>query len=105
MKKTITTEIDGYHFGDRLLEGVMFDVTFENKEGEWKVTDVKVQKECESYFQDLNQKLWLERAKEYAESDMEELIGDEAEIKPKKKKKAKKIKALSFDGVIKNLNK
>lgn len=48
---------DGYCFGDRLLEGVMF-IGFISGE-------VRVSEESEVYFQQLNQQMWLEQAKEY----------------------------------------
>ena len=54
-------KIDGYNFGDRLLEGVMFVVSIKNGE-----LSVKVDKDAEEYFSGLNQKKWLEAAKDYA---------------------------------------
>ena len=56
--------IDGYGFGDRLLEGVMFRVT-RSKGGKWSVT---VEPEWEDYMsKNLNTKIWLDKCLEYIE--------------------------------------
>jgi hypothetical protein len=54
--------MDGYSFGDRLLERVMFEVRKNNN------TDfqVNIDKESEDYFNTLNKKKWLKEAKDYA---------------------------------------
>ena len=44
--------INGYSFGDRLLEDVMFEVEFKDKE----VLRVKVDEDSKDYFKDLNTK-------------------------------------------------
>jgi hypothetical protein len=56
--------MDGYAFGDRLLEGVMFEVRV-GKKG----LDVKVADDCEEYFSGLNTKKWLKAAKEHAQEN------------------------------------
>lgn len=56
--------LDGYSFGDRLLEDVMFEIT---KEGD-KFT-AKISKECEDYFEDLNKEKWLKEAEKYASTN------------------------------------
>lgn len=52
--------LDGYQVGDRLLEGVMFEIV-PNKES----FDVRVKKEAAHYFKSLNQKKWLKAAREF----------------------------------------
>jgi hypothetical protein len=66
--------INGYNFGDRLLEDVYFEVKFKGN----KVLSVKVEKDSKDYFSELNQKKWLKEAKEYAESVLK--TGDEVEV-------------------------
>ena len=54
--------IDGYQFGDRLLEGVIFEVTV-NKTGK----DVNIKcVDGADYFNDLNTKKWIKEAKKAA---------------------------------------
>lgn len=67
--------VDGYSFGDRLLEGVMFEVEFDNN---GDITSVKVEDESADYFEQLNTEYWLGAAERYAEGILEE--GDEVEI-------------------------
>lgn len=53
--------VDGYHFGDRLLESVMFMVKDNNGEPQvMGVTD-----DCKEYFSDLNQKKWLKECEKF----------------------------------------
>jgi hypothetical protein len=54
--------IDGYSFGDRLLDGVIFEVC-KSDEGEFTV---EVAARCAPYFNTLNTEMWLEEAREYA---------------------------------------
>ncbi len=72
MKKFMTTKgqvdsaiIDGYTFGDRLLEGVKFIITIDKK-GKFHA---EVHPEDKSYMEDFNEKKWLKRAVEYVEDD------------------------------------
>jgi len=74
--------IDGYSFGDRLLEGVMFEIKFNNND---EVISVEVQESAKGYFENLNQEKWLNAAKKYAESILSE--GDEVDIPYDLKKK------------------
>ena len=73
----ITFSEHGYAVGDRLLEGVMFDITvdFEARE----VVDVKVQKKYEKYFDDLNTKKWLREVKEHAQYTVEDIFANMSE--------------------------
>lgn len=57
--------MDGYGFGDRLLEGVMFEVRMD----EHDAVTVRIKADFESYFNTLNTKLWLERAQRSAEQE------------------------------------
>ena len=52
---------DGYEFGERVLEGVMFDAVLDDK---GKLT-VSVQPIHKEYFSTLNQKKWLAEARDY----------------------------------------
>jgi len=71
--KTMTAQVDGYSFGDRLLEGVMFDITIESDGS----LSAKVDKSAESYFEDLNKEKWLKEAIKYAERN--DCFGEEDE--------------------------
>jgi len=55
--------VDGYYFGDRLLEGVNFMV----KDQDGIPTALGVVPEAQSYFEDLNQKKWLKACEEFCE--------------------------------------
>lgn len=66
--------VDGYSFGDRMLEGVMFDVVFQNKE----VVSIDVQEGHRRYFEDLNTTKWLKVAKDYVERKLK--TGDEVDL-------------------------
>lgn len=70
--------IDGYHFGDRLLEGVLFDVTIKDE----RVVAIKVQDDCceEERLVKLNMEYWYQEAREYAEHIIKE--GDEVMLPP-----------------------
>ena len=61
--KTMTVKVDGYSFGDRLLEGVIFDITIESDGS----LSAKVEKSAEYYFEDLNKEKWLKAAIKCAE--------------------------------------
>jgi len=54
--------LDGYHFGDRLLEGVMFEVRLVDE----KFTASLVEET--SYTEGLNMVKWLKTAAKYAET-------------------------------------
>lgn len=73
--------VDGYSFGDRLLDGVLFEVEFKDD----KVVSVKVEEESEDYFDNLNQEKWLREAKRYAQKTLDS--GDEVDIPDFLKKK------------------
>lgn len=64
-KKHSIAGIDGYSFGDRLLEGVMFIISI-TKDGELKA---KVQDSDKDYFSDLNEERWLASAVSHAEEN------------------------------------
>ena len=60
--------IDGYDFGDRLLEGIMFEIEFS---ANGKIVSVKTDPDAEAYLDDLNKKKWLKAAKVHAKSLIE----------------------------------
>jgi hypothetical protein len=53
--------IDGYDIGDRLLEGVMFEIRQVN--GKYTAT---TRADSKDYMADLNEKKWLKAMREYA---------------------------------------
>jgi len=55
--------VDGYFFGDRLLEGVNFMV----KDQDGIPTALGVVPEAQSYFDDLNQDKWLRTCEKFCE--------------------------------------
>jgi hypothetical protein len=56
--------IDGYSFGDRMLEGVMFIITIEDDGS----LSAEVHPNHANYFNQLNTQMWLERAVESAKT-------------------------------------
>ncbi len=66
--------VDGYSIADRLLEGVMFEVTVDDN----GITTVEVQEEDRDYFGQFNGEMFLKKVWEYAERLLED--GDEVEI-------------------------
>lgn len=58
--------IDGYAFGDRLLEDVKFICKIEND----KVVVKSVGITSEKYFKQLNEKYWLEQAQLYVDENI-----------------------------------
>lgn len=70
--------VDGYHFGGRLLEDVMFDVTFDEAD---KIVKVETRKEDEHYLSGLNVEKWKESAKHYAQRILDQ-GGDEVDMSP-----------------------
>jgi len=60
-KKLYVVHVDGYGFGSRLLEDVMFEV--ENCDG--KPIALQVEQDAEPYFQQLNRKYWFDMCEEY----------------------------------------
>jgi hypothetical protein len=82
-KEDMTTEItervfqiDGYQIADRLLEGLIFDIHFDDN----GVTDVVITNEhSRKYFEsNFNSKKFYNLAKEYAQSILDE--GDEVDV-------------------------
>ena len=66
--------INGYSVGDRMLEDVMFEITFKDKE----VLNVDVEESSRGYFEDLNTTKWLNAVKNHAQSILDD--GDEVEL-------------------------
>jgi hypothetical protein len=66
-------KIDGYPFGDRLLEGVMFTID--------KYGKARIQEEDKAYFKRLNEKHWCELAEEHAtEADVVQCVKCDCDI-------------------------
>lgn len=59
--------VDGYDIGDRLLEGVYFEVRIKN--GKYVVN---VRADAKKYFDGLNTKKWLKDIKDYAKKELED---------------------------------
>jgi hypothetical protein len=62
IENTNQAKIEGYDFGDRLLEGIKFIVTIEDDTS----LSVKVDPRAEGYFGQLNEELWLDKALKHA---------------------------------------
>ena len=79
--------INGYGFGDRLLEDVIFEIKV--TDGVMDESSIRVADSCKAYFSQLNPN-WIEKALEYAkENDLfdcikTEQIIDEVEIDGRK---------------------
>lgn len=82
--------IDGYNIGDRLLEGVMFEINFNEKD-----IIINVEKESKNYFSNLNEKKWLKEVRKQALFILN--TGDEVEVPETIKTK---YKAVAY-GIIK----
>ncbi len=74
--------IDGYAVGDRLLEDVLFDISFKE---DGSIIDVVVQQDSKDYFDSLNTTKWYKEIRKYAEITLS--TGDEVEIPNNLKKK------------------
>ena|SRR3990172_1706272 len=60
--------VDGYGFGERVLEGVLFEIRFAKGAKKYKAT---VEASAKEYFSTLNEKMWLKQAEDYAkDADM-----------------------------------
>lgn len=68
-------QLDGYQIADQLLEGILFDIYFDNDE----IIDVKINDDyCRNYFEsNFNSKRWYDEVKKYAKRTLE---GDEVEV-------------------------
>lgn len=75
-KPVTTAYLDGYHLGDRKLEGVLFKFRLVKN----KLT-VRVVKEHSDYFAKLNQSFWLKRAVEYIHEDKDQELMADCKIK------------------------
>lgn len=62
--------VDGYPFGERLLEGVEFIVTNQPNGLKVKETD-----ECKQYFKQLNQKMWYNECIQYVKDNVGDCVG------------------------------
>ena len=73
MTNTITYTEDGYGVGDRLLEGLKFDVTVDMDTG--KVVTVAPKPGGDAkYFEQLNKEMWIERLRTYAQEIADEVF-------------------------------
>ncbi len=62
-----TAHVDGYSFGDTLLEGVLFIISWASD----KPKALGVTESCKKYFSGLAQKKWLKACEEYcADNDV-----------------------------------
>jgi len=84
-----TAEFDGYSISDRLLEGLMFQITVQ-EDGTLKAS---VKDKDKDYFSDFNQEKWLKIAVDYAyKNDIfyESITGEEC--------------CIIFEGLVKDIN-
>lgn len=99
---------DGYPFGDRVLEGVMFKATI----GDSGHMSVTIAPSCAEYFSNLNEKKWLKEAVDFAmDSDMFqeredggeelELVEDKAPGVRSKASYIRLVKAQGFPEILK----
>ena len=63
--------VDGYPFGDRLLEGVDFVVSMDEK---GKIT-AKTHKSSKGYMEDLNEEKWLKECVKYVKENINDELG------------------------------
>ena len=57
--------LDGYNFGDTLLEGVLFKITITPD----KKFKAEITPSSKAFFEQFNQEYWLKRAEEYANTE------------------------------------
>lgn len=72
--KKYTFKIDGYNVGDRLLEGVDFNVVVEETDGYFSVGEVQVDPASSSYFERLNKQMWLDEVRKRANHVLNDLV-------------------------------
>jgi len=95
--------VDGYAVGDRVLEGVMFEIRFAKGAKKYKAT---VEDEAREYFSELNQKMWLKRMEKYAgETDTASCpkCGEDVDMNPEIQRPEAKpieVKLESWEDVI-----
>jgi len=105
--------IDGYPVGDRLLEGVLFQVSFDSK----NKIKVEIEPSCYEYFESLNKSKWYKAIEgmfesmiddkdfswaaccECSEEEYLDVVG--AKTKPPKKSKPLTIQVKSINDIIK----
>jgi len=62
-KEKKTAYVDGYHFGERLLEGIKFMLEIQDN----KLTCTGVAEQDQEYFSTLNEDKWIDACNEYCE--------------------------------------
>ncbi len=62
--------VDGYQYGDKLLEGVMFELTIEDT----GLLSIKVEDSAKDYFSQFNEKHWYDTILESVEKECEAMI-------------------------------
>ena len=68
-------QIDGYRIGERLLEGIIFDIYFYSS----GIVDIKIENDYQKrYFNSLNNEKWTNHLKDIVSDILEE--GDEVEV-------------------------
>lgn len=67
--------IDGYQVADGLLEGVMFEITFDS---DGSITNIQVEEDSKDYFEQFNQDKFYQMVREKAEKILQK--GDEVNI-------------------------
>jgi hypothetical protein len=75
MTREYKFRIDGYGPGDRMLEDVYFDVTVEGDESGLTVKTVAVVPDSAKYFETLNKEYWLKEIREWAEEQLDDVLG------------------------------
>lgn len=80
---TFAFKVDGYAVGDRLLEGVDFDVVVAGDPGvSLEIVSLSVSSSAQRYFETLNAQYWLDAVRDHLVDVFDEFVGtpDAAEI-------------------------
>lgn len=64
----VSPQIDGYQFGERLMEGVMFNINIDENGSDFSCT---VEKSAQHYFKQFNKDYWYDMCKNSIKSDLE----------------------------------
>ena len=78
--------IDGYRFGDRLLESVLFNVTLEKNENGpgFSVARIQVDTKHATYFNRLNAAYWYQKIQDSLDQwDVLEYMDEQGQLTPK----------------------
>lgn len=79
MSQTYHYKQDGYNFGDRLLEGVLFDVEVTGTADAFTF-EVACSGPSDRYLEQLNRPMWMERCREFVSDTLNDLAAEGQDV-------------------------